>query len=65
MVRVHITGAVTVFTGTSPYGQGLETSLSQVAHSILGVPHARINRFELMEPSLEEIFINTIGKANA
>jgi ABC-2 type transport system ATP-binding protein len=26
---------------------------------------ARINRFELMEPSLEEIFINTVGKSNA
>jgi ABC-2 type transport system ATP-binding protein len=26
---------------------------------------ARINRFELMEPSLEEIFINTVGKDNA
>ncbi|HLK54526.1 MAG TPA: DUF4162 domain-containing protein, partial [Candidatus Angelobacter sp.] len=25
----------------------------------------RVNRFELMEPSLEEIFINTVGKANA
>ena len=26
---------------------------------------SRVNRFELMEPSLEEIFINTVGKANA
>ena len=26
---------------------------------------SRINRFELMEPSLEEIFINTVGKTNA
>ncbi|HEY2495849.1 MAG TPA: ATP-binding cassette domain-containing protein [Candidatus Angelobacter sp.] len=25
----------------------------------------RVNRFELMEPSLEEIFINTVGKTNA
>lgn len=25
----------------------------------------RINKFELMEPSLEEIFINTVGKTNA
>ena len=25
----------------------------------------RITRFELMEPSLEEIFIDTVGKANA
>jgi ABC-2 type transport system ATP-binding protein len=26
---------------------------------------SRVNKFELMEPSLEEIFINTVGKANA
>ena len=27
--------------------------------------HSRVNRFELMEPSLEEIFIDVVGKANA
>jgi ABC-2 type transport system ATP-binding protein len=27
--------------------------------------HARISKFELMEPSLEEIFIEAVGKANA
>src|SRR3954462_4658507 len=37
MVRVHITGAVTVFTGTSPHGQGLETTLAQVVADRLGV----------------------------
>jgi ABC-2 type transport system ATP-binding protein len=26
---------------------------------------SRVNKFELMEPSLEEIFINTVGKSNA
>ena len=26
---------------------------------------ARIDKFELMEPSLEEIFIEAVGKANA
>jgi ABC-2 type transport system ATP-binding protein len=26
---------------------------------------ARVNKFELMEPSLEEIFIEAVGKANA
>jgi aerobic carbon-monoxide dehydrogenase large subunit len=36
MVRVHITGAVTVFTGTSPHGQGLETTLAQVVADRLG-----------------------------
>ncbi|HYF24752.1 MAG TPA: xanthine dehydrogenase family protein molybdopterin-binding subunit [Baekduia sp.] len=36
MVRVHITGAVTVYTGTSPHGQGLETTLAQVVADRLG-----------------------------
>jgi aerobic carbon-monoxide dehydrogenase large subunit len=36
MVRVHLTGAVTVFTGTSPHGQGLETTLAQVVADRLG-----------------------------
>jgi ABC-type uncharacterized transport system ATPase subunit len=26
---------------------------------------ARLSKFELMEPSLEEIFIEAVGKANA
>ncbi len=37
MVRVHNTGAVTVYTGTSPHGQGLETSFAQIAADKLGV----------------------------
>ncbi|MBI5105546.1 MAG: xanthine dehydrogenase family protein molybdopterin-binding subunit [Solirubrobacterales bacterium] len=37
MVRVHITGAVTVYTGTSPHGQGLETSFAQIVADRLGV----------------------------
>ncbi len=41
-VRVHPTGTVTVFTGTSPHGQGHETTLSQIASSRLGVPMANI-----------------------
>jgi carbon-monoxide dehydrogenase large subunit len=36
MVRVHITGAVTLYTGTSPHGQGLETTLAQVVADKLG-----------------------------
>ena len=35
-------GALELRTGAHSHGQGLETSLSQVAHSILGVPHERI-----------------------
>jgi carbon-monoxide dehydrogenase large subunit len=42
MVRVHITGAVTVFTGTSPHGQGLETTIAQVVADRLGVDPANV-----------------------
>ena len=37
MVRVHNTGAVTVYTGTSPHGQGLETAFAQIVADKLGV----------------------------
>jgi carbon-monoxide dehydrogenase large subunit len=37
MVRVHLTGAVTVYTGTSPHGQGHETTMAQVVADRLGV----------------------------
>ncbi|MFW6174602.1 MAG: xanthine dehydrogenase family protein molybdopterin-binding subunit [Chloroflexota bacterium] len=37
-VRVHPTGKVTVYTGTSPHGQGHETTLSQLVAGELGVP---------------------------
>ncbi|HWE15028.1 MAG TPA: xanthine dehydrogenase family protein molybdopterin-binding subunit [Solirubrobacteraceae bacterium] len=37
MVRVHNTGAVTVYTGTSPHGQGLETAMAQIVADKLGV----------------------------
>jgi len=36
-VRVHPTGKVTVFTGTSPHGQGTETAFAQVVADKLGV----------------------------
>jgi carbon-monoxide dehydrogenase large subunit len=36
-VRVHPTGSVTVYTGTSPHGQGHETSFAQIAADRLGV----------------------------
>jgi carbon-monoxide dehydrogenase large subunit len=36
-VRVHPTGSVTAYTGTSPHGQGLETSLAQIVADRLGV----------------------------
>jgi carbon-monoxide dehydrogenase large subunit len=36
-VRVNATGTVTVYTGTSPHGQGLETSFAQIVADRLGV----------------------------
>jgi aerobic carbon-monoxide dehydrogenase large subunit len=36
-VRVHPTGSATVYTGTSPHGQGLDTSFAQIAGDILGI----------------------------
>jgi carbon-monoxide dehydrogenase large subunit len=37
MVRVHPSGSATVFTGTSPHGQGLDTSFAQIAADRLGL----------------------------
>jgi carbon-monoxide dehydrogenase large subunit len=37
MVRIHNTGAVTAYTGTSPHGQGHETSFAQIVADRLGV----------------------------
>jgi carbon-monoxide dehydrogenase large subunit len=40
--RLTPDGGLELRIGAHSHGQGLETSLSQVAHSILGVPHDRI-----------------------
>jgi aerobic carbon-monoxide dehydrogenase large subunit len=37
VVRVHPSGSVTVFTGTSPHGQGLDTTMAQIVADRLGV----------------------------
>jgi carbon-monoxide dehydrogenase large subunit len=37
MVRVHPTGSATVFTGTSPHGQGHDTGFAQIAADRLGI----------------------------
>ena len=37
-IRIDPSGRVTVLTGSSPHGQGLETTLAQVAADELGVP---------------------------
>ncbi|HSD77379.1 MAG TPA: xanthine dehydrogenase family protein molybdopterin-binding subunit [Solirubrobacteraceae bacterium] len=36
-VRVHPTGTVTVYSGTSPHGQGLDTSFAQIVADQLGL----------------------------
>ena len=38
LVRMHMTGKVTVFTGSSTHGQGHETTFAQIVASELGVP---------------------------
>ncbi len=38
IVRVHPTGKVAILTGSSPHGQGHETSFAQIASDILGIP---------------------------
>lgn len=37
LVRVHLTGTVTVYTGTSPHGQGHETGFAQIVADRLGI----------------------------
>lgn len=38
-VRVQLTGKVTVFTGSMPHGQGVETTFAQIVADELGVPY--------------------------
>jgi aerobic carbon-monoxide dehydrogenase large subunit len=37
-VRVHPTGSATVYSGSAPHGQGLDTSFAQIAADRLGIP---------------------------
>jgi aerobic carbon-monoxide dehydrogenase large subunit len=37
LVRVHISGGVTVYTGTSPHGQGIDTTFAQIVADRFGV----------------------------
>jgi carbon-monoxide dehydrogenase large subunit len=41
-VRVHPDGSATVFTGTSPHGQGDATAFAQIVAETLGIPLERI-----------------------
>ncbi len=51
------------------YGNYVEVRLAPEADPQdllhLASAHARLSRFELMEPSLEEIFLDAVGKSNA
>jgi ABC-2 type transport system ATP-binding protein len=51
------------------YGNYVEVRLAPGADAQellkLASANARLNKFELMEPSLEEIFIEVVGKSNA
>jgi aerobic carbon-monoxide dehydrogenase large subunit len=42
-VRVHASGAVTLYTGTSPHGQGHETGFAQIVADRLGIDPAQID----------------------
>jgi aerobic carbon-monoxide dehydrogenase large subunit len=42
VVRVHPSGSATVFTGTSPHGQGHETGFAQIVADRLGIPAEQI-----------------------
>ncbi len=42
VVRVHPSGSVTVFTGTSPHGQGHETGFAQIVADRVGVDPAQV-----------------------
>ena len=41
MVRVHPSGSATVYSGTSPHGQGLDTSFAQIVADRLGIDPSR------------------------
>lgn len=42
-VRVHPTGSVTIYVGTSPHGQGHATTFAQIAADTLGLPYDSID----------------------
>ena len=42
IVRVHPSGSATVFTGTSPHGQGHETGFAQIVADRIGIPAEQV-----------------------
>jgi ABC-2 type transport system ATP-binding protein len=63
---LHENGLIQSFNN---YGNYVEVRLSPGADSQkllqLVAQHSRVNKFELVEPSLEDIFIDVVGKADA
>jgi len=59
----------TLVSSFNDYGNYVEVRLAPGADAQqllrMVADHSRVNRFELMEPSLEEIFIEVVGKNNA
>ena len=43
VVRLHFTGKATAITGSSPHGQGHETTFAQVVSAVLGIPVADVD----------------------
>ena len=64
LVRVHPTGKVTVYTGSSSHGQGHETTFAQVASSELGIP---IDDMEVVhgDTSQLQFGVGTFGSRSA
>jgi len=62
-VRVHPTGKVAVFTGTSPHGQGTATTFAQVVAEKLGIP---IDDIELISGDTRSVSMGwgTYGSRN-
>jgi carbon-monoxide dehydrogenase large subunit len=63
-VVLHAGGDVTIFTGSSPHGQGHETTLAQLASDELGVPLGRI-RVVWGDTDLVPVGIGTFGSRSA
>ncbi len=63
-VVLHSAGNVTVFTGSSPHGQGHETAFAQLASEELGVPLERV-RVVWGDTDLVPFGIGTFGSRSA
>ena len=64
IVRVHITGGATVFTGTSPHGQGHETAWAQIVADRIGIDPALVDVIH-GDTSLGPMGLDTYGSRSA